>query len=414
MKHYSEYMDRQTVPPALHEKLLAMEATKQVRHWQRYVAMAACFAVIAGLGAWRWTASLDPVQSDVEILEPRFLPRLAYPETNQGEMSADIALPDGAITVELTDAQIAAILGDPLASELERYAVTGRATYDGTGKLWQAELRGAADNGDSFYIELAPGEIPPTCVVFLGGEMTEVCGVEVQDWGRRFDSNGDGVQEHHYNSAFIAHDVGIRASFTSVDGCDDSTLFIYRAAETGLTLSHIAQLEEVPEFRSVWLTDYSQALNEPDFAAYLPQSVPEGFGEFGGKLVYQEGIDNHLVVWWHRGYDDLHLYIRRPEDGTSGAYSPVDINAPETWDRRLYSGDFWGEGLSSELLDTLYFPTFRAEDMTRDVIDGRKMPRDTGGDSYQFHILHPDGTAVEYSISGLTADEVWAIVEPTL
>lgn len=413
MNYYSDYMDRQTVSPALHDALLALEAPKRTGSWQKYAALAACFAVVVGLGVWRWTATPDAARADVEVLEPRFLPRLSYPEAG-GEAASDIALPDGAMTVELTAEQIADILGDTLAEEFQRYAVTGRAIYDGYGKLWQADLWGDADNGDSFYIELAPGDIPPTCVVFLGGEVTEVCGVQVQDWGRRFDSNGDGVEEHFYNSAFIAHDVGIRAKFQSAEACDDSTLFIYRATDAGLTLSHIAQLEHVPEFRSVWLETYEEALRETDFLPYLPASVPEGFGEFGGKLVYQEGIDHHLVVWWHRGYDDVHLYVTLPEGGDNGAYDPVDINAPETWDRRLYPGSNWGESLSDELLDTLYFPTFRAEDMSRDVIEGRKMPRDTGGYAYQFHVLHPDGTAVEYNLSGLTVDEVWAMVEPTL
>ena len=57
MNYYSDYMDRQTVSPALHERLLALDAPKRTEHWQKYAALAACLAVIAGLGVWRWTAS---------------------------------------------------------------------------------------------------------------------------------------------------------------------------------------------------------------------------------------------------------------------------------------------------------------------------------------------------------------------
>lgn len=423
MKYYVNYMDRQTVSPALHEALLDLEAPRPKRHWQSYAALAACLAVVVGLGVWRWTAKVPEDSNDaVDILSKigvlgdgcahsDELPDLSYPETNTGEMAADIALPDGAMFRDMTGEQIAGILGEDLSVDLERYAVTGQAIYDGYGTLWQADLRGTAENGDSFYIELASGDIPPTCVVFLGGEVTEVCGVEVQDWGRNYDSNGDGVAEHHYNSAFIAHGVGIRASFTSVEDNTDSTLFIYRATDVGLTLEHIAQLEDVPDFRSVWFrdgSDYSEVLKEADFLPYLPQSVPEGFGEFGGKLVYQEGIDHHLVVWWRRGSDSIHLYLTLPEGGAPDTV-PVDIDAPETWDLRRHGRDRWDEGLSYEVLNTLEFPTFRAEDMTREVVEARQ---DTT--SWQFQVLHPDGTAVEYSIYGLTADEVWSMVEATL
>jgi hypothetical protein len=159
----------------------------------------------------------------------------------------------------------------------------------------------------------------------------------------------------------------------------------------------------------VGFSEYGEALSEPDFLPYLPETVPAGFEEFGGKLVYQEGIDNHLVVWWRRGQDSLHLYIDRPEDRAAESCTTVDIDAPETWDLRLYGRNRWDESLPFDLRDTLDFPTFRAEDMSRSVIEARQ-----DGNSYQFQILHPDGTAVQYSVYGLSVDEVWAIAEPTL
>lgn len=409
MNDYRAYMDRQQVSGKLHETLLAMEPPKRV-HWQRYAALAACAAVIVGLGVWRlWPEKPD--YSDYSRVEQKCaFPALSYPEDNSAvQSSLDIALPDGAIFQELTPEELGGILGETLSETLSRYSLTGSAIYDGAGALWEAQLWGEAENGDDFYLELAPGNIPPTCVVFMGGEKTDVYGVEVTDWGQYYDSNGDGVKEHHYNSAFLAHDVGIRARFESVEECVDSNYFIYEATGNGLTLSHIAQLENVPAFRSAWLKDYSEALQESDFLPYLPASVPEGFEDFGGKRVYQEGIDNHLVVYWHRGQDDLHLYITLPEGAASAAYTPVDIGAPETWDLRQYDWNRWDEDLPFALLDTLEFPTFRAEDMSRDVIEARQ-----DGRSYQFEVLHPNGAAVEYSISGLTVDEVWAMVEATL
>lgn len=427
MKYYSKYMDRQTVSEGLHERLLVLDPPKRAGQWQRYAAMAACAAVIVGLGVWRWTARVPESSNDaVDILsqmgvlgdhcgDPTELPDIPYPNLKNGDMAADIALPDGAITVELLPHQLEEVLESPnlvLPGVWGQDAsVRGQAIYDGYGALWLVSLRVAAENGDEAYIELAPGEIPPTCIAGGDGAVTEVNGVDVRSWGAHYDSNGDGVKEYHYNSAFLAGDIGVRAQFKSIEESSDSTMFIWYVVNGGVSLEAVSQLEDVPEFRAVWFDDYGEALKEADFAAYLPEALPEGFGEFGGKLVYQEGIDNHLVVWWRRGQDRVHLYINRPEGGASGMYTPVDISAADTWDLRLHSGDVWGEEVPFETLNTLAFPTFRAEDVTLDVICGRKEAK---ADSYQFHVLYPDGTGVEYSIYGLTVDEVWDIISPTL
>ena len=48
------------------------------------------------------------------------------------------------------------------------------------------------------------------------------------------------------------------------------------------------------------------------------------------------------------------------------------------------------------------------------ALEARAIPRDTGGDQYLFQVLHPNGVLVEYDCSGLTAEQVWAMVEATL
>lgn len=440
MNHYQTYMDRQQVTPELHDRLLAMEAPKTARRWQTYAALAACAAVIVGLGIWKlrpaqpdYTAVAQHCRlSDTDILSvigkvggdsgaegyTFSVPELRYPTvSNAGGMAADIALPDGAITVELTEEQIQLLLSgrresvpDELPGYLQEFApLTGRAVYDGYGKLWQITLYGEGGHGRC-TVELAPGGIPPTCVVYGGGETADVFGTEVSTWGG-YAKFKDGTEQYRYESTFLTGDVGVRATFVTDTPSDVSNYFVAFACYplTRPDLTPFAVLDGVPDFRSAWLTEYGEALAEPDFVPYLPQSIPEGFDEFRGKLTYQEGVDHHLVVWWRRGTDSLHLYISLPEGGPLEAYTPVDIDAPETWDLRLYGGNRWDGDLPFELLDTLEFPTFRAEDMTRDVIEARL---DTV--SYQFHILHPDGTAVEYSISGLTVDQLWAMIEPTL
>ena len=98
-------------------------------------------------------------------------------------------------------------------------------------------------------------------------------------------------------------------------------------------------------------------------------------------------------------------------------HSPVDVNAPEQYDVRLYDIP-WSESVPEEYRDTVSSPTFRAEDMSLSVVQARVLFRDDAGEGrtarIRFAVLHPDGTLVQYIGTGLTAEQVWAMVEPTL
>lgn len=52
--------------------------------------------------------------------------------------------------------------------------------------------------------------------------------------------------------------------------------------------------------------------------------------------------------------------------------------------------------------------------LSRGIVEAREQEKDTGGSSYQFRVLHPDGTLVEYHCSGLTVDQMWHLVSETL
>ena len=54
MKNYKSYLDRQEISPAAHENLVNLEARKKsARPWVKYGALAACAALIIGVGVWR-------------------------------------------------------------------------------------------------------------------------------------------------------------------------------------------------------------------------------------------------------------------------------------------------------------------------------------------------------------------------
>lgn len=60
MNQYKTYMDRVTVSPEFHEKLLKLEAPEQSRApWVKYTAVAACAALLLGVGVWGLGARLE-------------------------------------------------------------------------------------------------------------------------------------------------------------------------------------------------------------------------------------------------------------------------------------------------------------------------------------------------------------------
>ena len=52
--------------------------------------------------------------------------------------------------------------------------------------------------------------------------------------------------------------------------------------------------------------------------------------------------------------------------------------------------------------------------MSLAVVEARETQKDTGGLSYRFGVIYENGVVVEYHCGGLTAAQVWAMVEETL
>lgn len=65
MNRYQDYMDRQRVSPALHDRILALEQTVPApqkvsprRRWQPALVLAACLCLVLGLGWWQLNGSM--------------------------------------------------------------------------------------------------------------------------------------------------------------------------------------------------------------------------------------------------------------------------------------------------------------------------------------------------------------------
>lgn len=278
MKYYISYMDRQTVSPQLHERLLAMGETehrfqtkKKISPRRRqWAALAACCALIVGIGVWKlapaqssgqfaaeadslipgakdtygpgelppdgnsFVVNSDARRAEGEKLMFPMIPYINYSDVaSSPDLAAAIALPKGSFRVDLTEEQIQAIFwgpeGKPDAAHPKQvqgalpwmlfwdgYTVHGYAIYDGEGNLFVMDLFGEyPDQSASFQLSMAPGRLPPTCLASPGLETTDVFGVPVAGWRQSYDRNGDGVTDCVCGSEFLAGDVGVRFESTN-------------------------------------------------------------------------------------------------------------------------------------------------------------------------------------------------------
>lgn len=393
----------------------------------------------------------SPVESGKQMFP--MIPFISYPEIDRALVytSADRAYAPGSFTADLTKADIRTIFWGPegkpeaIHPKTEQgdlpwmlfwdgYAVRGYAWYDGQGQLRELTIVGEKDRAE-FELSLCPGSLPFNCGVIYAdprNEPSDVFGVSVAGWSRVYDRDGGGETDYICGSEFITEDgIGVRfenrnslmqAEYGEAGDMDlggaktFNALFVRQAIAGRLYLDHLMTAENIPAWREEEFATLAQARQEVDFAPYLPAGEPEGFGshagnkEFYGRLSYQEGRQNTLLVRWSRGYDDVEVRVHR--DGYH-SYHLADPASPETYDLRLYTIP-WSESVPPEYRDTVNFPAFKAEDMSLAIVEARGIEKDTGGLSFDFDVLHPDGTVVSYRCDRMTAQQVWEFVKETL
>lgn len=471
MNAYRAFMDRQSVSELTHQRLLALTAPKrQPQPWARWGTLAACLTLVAAAGLFALgrpanvappmpsgpvaaaTPSAAPGPEDqsgrsfvaqgpsqeLKVHFPAIL-GVEYADVTLAPLVQDsIARSPGSFDVELTKDDILKLFWGPegkppvddpktdpgdfplFLMNWQGYQITATAMYDEQGDLWQLNIYGEKGE-DHFTLYAAPGHIPPTCVVETGAAVTTVLGTEVKGWyrarecGSEFLTKGVGYRFENTGSG------GMRSGGDEATDLDGAIRFNQMVvnhlcrADGGLYLDEIAHADAIPAWRQEQFDTLAQAREQAAFAPYLPQTAPADFGEFDARHSYQEGSHDWLSVRWSRGYDDVDVTVWLPEDpqGYPQSQPVVDVNVPESYDWQLYDGPICDTVPEEYQLD-FYSPTFRAQDMSLAVVESRGHEKDTGGLSYHFRVLHPDGTVVTYDCSAVTAQYVWSLVEATL
>ena len=456
LKHYDSYMDRQHLSQSGEEKLLALEHSVRKKRplWQGGLALAACCVLVAGLARGfggkdpgpsvpaQDPAGSTPPQSSApapaESTSPQeqgqeqammflMVPYVNYqPLTFDLEPMSSIALAEGSFHREVGEEDLIALFRGaegklPAHLFWDDYDLSGWVTYSAGGDMLWMYVLGEHPNGSTFELELAPGRLPLTCLQPGEMETTDVFGTPVAGWSHTYDRNGDGAEDHICGVQFMAGDVGVRfenggspCGGAMETAAQFNALFVRQAlsSDGGLELDHLLHTDDVPGWRDAEFSSLTEARQEKAYAPYLPEKAPVDWPGFFGRLTWQEGLESTLFVRWSRGYDNVEVMVYLPE-GERDWTPPVDVTRPESYDTRLYTIP-WCDSVPEEYVLNFYMPHFRAEDMSLAVVETRVTEKDTGGAACRFGVVHPDGTVVHYSCDGITAAQVWAMVEPTL
>ena len=453
MKYYCVYMDSIQFSEEQKKKLTEQVKRRMVsgrtHTLRRLVPLAACLAVVAAVGGLVWPvlplheaapdvvdsgeapqADADPVQpqqqeepqQDAQSGVAYNWPNVAvveFTEETQGEtLTADIAPPAGWFAEDLTDAQIAEMLGcgEKLSWLLgwDGYDVAGRVIYGGDGSVFQVIVWGNCADGVSFTMELAPDALPPTCIVTNDDCLTEVGGVETEASYQCYDRDGDDTDEYVYKFSMLPSDVGVRFEAVGEDQNRTQTLALLAAnwcalwTTDGLTLEHLIP-ESIPEWRDDRL-DSEESARAEDLGEYLPQNIPQGFAFESGWRELGQGRDS-LGALWSNGMREVYVTVSRPEQKPR----LMDASKPELYDVRLYEIP-WGETVPEDVREAGFFdPVFAQKDLTEDVVSARLYEADDTGDvsglRMCFGVWNDDaGVLIEYDAKGLTAQQARELV----
>lgn len=458
MKYYNQYMDSQQVSPDFHRTLCELQPRPRRSHVRQAAALAACGAA-ACLALY---VGLSPASAPNQVASDAIVPGIQdtigpgdssgylVPDSGQGttnffcmggidyvpwETEVDGSLrydvQEGSFGRTLTQEQLFDLFwpdgdgeGIPWTLFWDGYTLNADAIYDKEGSLLWVTVVGS--KGDAhFSLQLSPDQLPPTCVAGPEPTYYDYFGTEIAAWTSTGDWNDDSESETKVTIQAVKDGIGVRFvnyGQTNQDGedtaLDFNSLFVNRTfAGEGiqLTLDHLRTTTDIPDWRAETFSSLEEARQETAFAPYLP-AAPAGYGEFEGTLSYQEGVRNTLFLRWSQGLADVTVRVSLPEGGAPEE-EPVNVSNPAAYDVRLYSIP-WCDSVPEEYRNSVSSPTFRAQDMTREIIAARSLSYQDAGDidgpRIDFTIRYSDGTEAEYTSKGLREDALWAMISPTL
>lgn len=436
MNSYKTYFDSQTISPEGEKRLLGLldaplKAKKRPRV-KPIAAMAACCAILAASGLYGLRTGPLPLPRpfavpDKQTEEPSktdalqmgsqnlfmlpMIPAVEYPLSRYDGISADSAriyVEDGSFWVKLSQNEIAHLLGGedsiPWFLYWDGFEASADALYDNQGSLLEISLWAKGEK-DWAKVSISPeGAFSLDCAAGDQAAVTEVRGMKVSAYRE------EDEERTLYHSSYVKNGMEVRAVFCSFE--NNSFLSDIFISMCNINAGELMTNADIPKWASAKLTSFNEALEYGQFAPYLPEKEPVKGWEFEGSYSYQEGVRNRISLNWLKGYDNIHIAVALPE-GEPEEVKTVDINVPASYDARLYEIP-WCDSVPEEYQLDFHCPAFRAGDMSLKVVKARQVPHDTGGYSYNFKVLHKNGTLVSYSFDGVSSEDIWAAIAPSV
>lgn len=187
---------------------------------------------------------------------------------------------------------------------------------------------------------------------------------------------------------------------------------------------------EVPSIQNYdTLEDLRSAVDEK-FLPYLPTTLMD-HDEFRGYWRRNNAEYESVDVSWHKPWVIEGSYARFSYSGDIDVKWPLvamglpeitDVTDRESYDFREHPGLKFPDGSQGYegIYEKLYCPTFRAKDASLDLIKSRIYQVDPGNeiDGYpeattecRFQLLHDNNVLVNYLFQGMTAEEIWKVVQ---
>ena len=451
MRGYKNYMNARTVDPVLHDKIMQRvtqnpKPTYQKRFVVRYAMAAACVAVLL-FGLWAVPGFLnnhnvtndpngffanlpgdpqnrgnnghtatDPTQNEApgnneetnEVQPPELeftIYALVFNDI-QYEMSASRIMPDFAY--DLTDEQFSVIFPTLDRSHFE--AVVSYWLPRGEFFLGLTEVSAHDPNGQASITaaESVTSFInPPDKPADL--QISYVHGIEVTA------IVGEAYPMYAVRAEFVLGSIGYNIRYFDYDSevaKERLTALVNGIIYGGAPDWSVLADPIVPELRNEEMT-LEQARIDPDFGAFMPINIPQGFVFDSGRRTLNQW-DNSISANWHRfpTFDNIFWTVAEPHEFDLERI--VLANDRHKFDVSLYSIP-WMDSVPNEIIDYLGNPVFLAEEMSLEIVQARaqwdesRHGESAGWRIVPFSVLHGD-VIIRVSARGVSPDQIWAML----
>lgn len=401
----------------------ALRRKKKRPAWMKRGAMAACFcllvaAVTVAPSLFPGTTPVPPDNNDFPIqtnpnqsegneqTESPWNPWRANFNTVTGVMDAARLYIPGYFTEELSAEEIAAL--EP-GMRIEYMQYSGRAGFDGDGNLIDVYLTVTTTiPQNTISVAISERETVRNYIMDMVEPVISVCEkveYKVYQW-----DNGDGyatlaadAKINDYSYAFTlqtsTQDVEqAKEDFTRVLEC-----FAYYA-DGKPDLSAVVA-DEIPEWFDKTLS-HQEALDDPDYGAYMLQEVPSGFAAESIRR-YKDRTSEFLSGLWSSGYDELQWKVYTISEADENRLTSVAEK--ENYDLSLYPIPR-ASSVPDDLREIVDNPIFFAEELTMDAVWARAYIAGDSGDSTGWRMafsVRYDDTIVEVRTKGVDPEWVY-------